>query len=229
MTKTLPASQLRILRCLRRAEGSVPLGRLEAELGLPHPRVAADCQVLAEQGYLESREETDTEYSLGPNGWAPLPERTVARALAQAGGELDMSQVAQASSLAPKDVGAAMGPLLRRKWATKDGRRLVLTDEGKAAVSPGVPTRWGEDERLLIELRRQKKEHGVTRVKRQHLGDLAIDLAVAEGLLKGRDEFVGWKVKARRLVSLSPAGRDLLQEVSEVRPHLRSTFSPKIS
>ncbi len=220
MAKALPASQHQILKYLGRAEGPVALGQLERDLGLPHPRIAADCQALAERGYLESREEAETEYSLGPNDRSPLPERAIARALNKAGGELDMSQVPQASSLAPKEVGAAMGPLLRRKWATKDGRRLVLTDEGKAAVAPGVPTRWGEDEKLLIELRRQKKEHGVTRVKRQNLRDLGIDLAVAERLLRGREEFAGWKVRARRLFSLSPAGRQLLSDVSVLRPQI---------
>jgi len=150
-TIRLPEAQYRVIEELRRG-GAAEVAELSGRLGLDQSVVTAAFTTLADQGPVEVEEQKETVYRLGPKGRdlpaGKLPERLVLEALAVHGAPVPVKELADRLGVDKKVAGESLRWLFDKKWASKDGGELSLTDTGRAAV--GNP---GDDERLLEELR----------------------------------------------------------------------------
>ncbi|MBD3336478.1 MAG: phenylalanine--tRNA ligase subunit alpha [Candidatus Eisenbacteria bacterium] len=139
-TLRLPEAEYRVLKALDevgdRLERDVEA--LAQSLGMDQSQIAAAVVLLEERGWVKTRSEklqvvtlTEGGRDAAANG---LPERRVIRALAAAGGELSMKEVAQGAELDPKVVGGTLRFLRERGWAEQNGPRLSLTGQGRAEL-----------------------------------------------------------------------------------------------
>ena len=76
-----------------------------------------------------------------------FPERIVIETLLEHEGSLELADIAEYSRMAPKEVGQSIRWLLKKKWATKEGKVLTLTKRGTSVAKTGA---LGPDEELIL-------------------------------------------------------------------------------
>ncbi len=199
-----------VLTALAEADGPMRIDALAARLRLDQSPVAAACSELAEQGYIELREQMYRELRLGPEGERfakqKLPERVVVEVLEQLGGRAALTEIPRHCELEASDVGQSLRWLLQRGWAVKDGPTLELTDKGRTERDTPQP-----DERLLEVL----AERGPSRDR--ELAAAGIDVEAALKLVGKRRGFVVVRDRTERQALITNKGRELLASGVKVR------------
>ncbi len=212
MTRRLRDVEARVLEVLARAEGARSVEEIARGLELDQSPVAGAVTVLEQDGLVTVEEAELVEYRRGTRGRAfpgEFPERLVARALVAAGGRGTIPELAERAGLPPKVVGESLRWLLARGWATKDGPALVLTEAWRAGEPGPAP-----DERLLAAL----PETGGR--SREELVAEGLPVDEALGLLARRSGVVETRVRRRRTVTITPAGRALVDAGLDTRPEV---------
>jgi phenylalanyl-tRNA synthetase alpha chain len=210
MARAFPPSQYRILTHLKDRDVPLSLRHLAADLALPYPRVAGDCQALAAEGLLEQHEATQAEYSLGRKAAERradilLPEWSILKALYEAGRSLTRGELARQPAVNPPAIGIGCQGLLVRGWATEENNSLSLTPLGRRAAER---EEWGEepDDKLFRFLKSEGK------ATRGEIEAKDIDLNTAMSRFERRGgSWIVTKQKTLREVSLTERGRELLQ------------------
>lgn len=192
---SLPAHDYQVLTALAARSEPVAIPDLAAELKLDQSQVAGVC--LARTSEVEVHEEPRKELRLGKKGkemlGKPFPERAIIQALDALGGKGELGAVATQSGLESKEVGQTLRWLKQKGWAEQQGKELLLTEGGKAALGT-----TGADEELVQKLAS---------------GDLeATEWASALQLLTGRTGVVEERDRVLRRARLTEAGRQLVQD-----------------
>lgn len=196
----LSYNEKRLLLALDRAGGSATPADMVASGDF-----SLEVEIMGAASWLESKglasvsEESTSYYVLG-KGAGELPERKACRLISEAGGSLSMADLAQRMS---GEDGIAVGWLKRKGLAditAVDGNRmLTLTDKGAEYL-----VSIGADEVLL-----EKLAHGPVPVSE-------VDAKIAKDL-KGRQGMIAEETVTVRTISVTDAGRDLIQRGIELR------------
>ncbi len=199
----LSRNEHRVLQTLAEIAEPVAIGTLAERLELDQSPVTAACTQLSQAGLVQLDETPFREFRLGAEGQpfteAPLPERSILAALADAGGTLPFPTVGDKTGLGSSVVGQTLRWLTQRGWARKDKGDLVLTAaEGADAEQP--------DEVMIHALAK-----GRVATDRE-LVDEGIDLGAALAILEKRKGFLVVKERVERVASIADQGRALLRE-----------------
>ncbi len=198
MSTRIDKNQHAILCTLKQSESPNSVSQLANATGLDQTVVSATLEMAETRGWVGIETEEKLQAVLGegqPAELPPLPERLILPILANAGGAMEMPQVAAWA----RDQGTSMGDIVkwgaRRGWTEKAGKQLTLTDAGRSAIDHPAA------DELAIHLLGQE---GRTFIE---------DTDLAE-MLKGR-ELGGHKIKIKqrriRWASLTDAGRAMLE------------------
>jgi len=206
----LPQTQADVLERLAAETGPAMIPDLAAALRIDQSQVSGACVALQDAGLLTIDESTYEELRLGREGepytGQPLPERVVVSVLAAQGGRCDITEIPAHCDLSAAQVGQSLRWLNQRRWARKEGGALVLSDD--ASVDDTQPT---ADESLIKALANDRV------ASRPELEKEGLPVAEALKLLTKRKGFLVIKERTTRRVSLTEAGRKLLQEGVEGR------------
>lgn len=201
----LSPRQIEILRCLQGSSRALAIGEAAERLGVDQSQVAAAGSELAEAGLVSVTEATFDEYRLGPEAQpylsAALPERTIVQALLAAGGTAPVTAMPGLTGLDAGVIGQSLRWLTQRGWARKESERLVLLPGVSDATLKGRQP----DETLIAALAGDKIATA------EELKSQGIDIAAATALLGKRKGFLVIKQRTRRELTLTPAGRAVLQ------------------
>ncbi len=222
MTIALPELDVMVLGALATRDGPVSIRELADELGVDQSKVSATCFVRSGAGQVTVEERTEIELRLGPRGRAlaaRFPERAIIEALEARGEPVPIAELARMTSLDKKEVGQSLRWLQKKGWAKKDRGTLVLLEAGKAALKA-----TGEDERLVAFLA-QRHGEGIPGVMGAEVLAAGIDLVAAKALLEGRTGVIDERVRKRRFVSLTDAGRALWESGVSARKQVNQLTS----
>lgn len=193
---SLPALDYQVLTALAARHEPVAIPDLATELKLDQSQVTAVC--LARTEHVEVHEEPRKELRLGKKGkellGRPFPERAIITALEALGGKGELNAVAAQSGLESKEVGQTLRWLKQKGWAEQQGKELILTDGGRAALGSR-----GQDEELVEKL---------------SAGELVLTPEWEAGLalLNGRTGVVEERERVLRRARLTDPGRQLVQD-----------------
>ncbi|MCU0610217.1 MAG: phenylalanine--tRNA ligase subunit alpha [Candidatus Eisenbacteria bacterium] len=208
--RSYTAVEAKIIGALRARPNDTEVDELAVAVGEPHPHVAGTLRVLADLGIVGLREETVTEYQLGPKGKGlpsgMLPERVVMVALA-ARGRIALRDLEAATGLAQKDAGRALKPLESKGFAVREGGDLVA----RGVLAQGQTPELMEHERLVAHLA------GGGSGMRPALSAVGIDVDRALAELEGRGGIITTKERRRWWARLTEQGRALREEDMVVR------------
>ncbi len=219
---SLPEMDVMVLGALATREEPVSIAELAEELGVDQSRVSAACFMRAEAGQVRVEERPEREFRLGPRGRAMagnFPERAVVEALAAQDGPVPIGDLAGLTGLDKKEAGQSLRWLQKKGWARKEQGKLVLLEAGRAALRSEGP-----DERLVAFLA-QRHEEGAAGIEESELVAAGIDLPAARALLAGRSGVVDERVRMRRFVSLTNAGRALWESGVQARKQVNQLTS----
>ena len=216
----LPQTQFDVLKQLARIKGPTTIPQLAEMLGLDQSPVMAACTALQEAGHVRIDEKVQDELRLGaeakPFTKLPLPERIIVGVLASIAGECPITDVPSRCDLTAGQVGQALRWLNQRRWARKDGGRLILTDEGRAAIDEKQP------DEMLIQALANGQIATLSELAQQ---GIPVDSALA--LLTKRKGFLTIKQRTTRHITITEAGRQLLtqgvqgrRQVTQLTPEL---------
>lgn len=220
MAHTFRAVEARVLTALGEKDQAVGVDELARELGIDQSPVAAVVVALSGGGLIEVSEEIEEDLRVGPKAKAwprcEFPERRVARALAALGGTANLKELPEKSGLEAKEVGDALKWLAERKWASREGGTLALTDLWKGP-EPGLES----DEQLLARL-----AAGGPAGRRE----LAAACPVEDGLagLAKRAGVVEIRQRKRRFLALTGEGWKVVKEGIQVREEVNELTTEMI-
>ena len=184
-----------------RGTDRVALPDLSAQLKLDQSRIMAAATEAAESGWIEIHEQSVDELVPADDAVklveAGLPERKALTLLSDAGGEMPTGEFAQAMNKAGIAVNDVFKWGTARGWIQRDKQGVRLADAGRNALSSGS---LAADEQLLVEAKGQPVEV-----------DQASDPELVRKLLSKRPELAKIKSRTRRALSLTEAGRGLLE------------------
>jgi phenylalanyl-tRNA synthetase alpha chain len=205
----LSATQFEVLRALAAHARSLRVPELAEQIGADQSPITAACETLRQHGLVQLSEIEFQEVSLGREGLpyvsAPLPERVIVQVLQSHGGRCRITDIPQHCDLRPDQVGQTLRWLAQRGWASKSGEDLVLGDHAQGRLDPQP------DEKLLAAL------HDGRAARLDVLEHEGVPVAQAVELLGKRRGFLNVKTRTDRFVSITDAGRQLLQEGPQVR------------
>jgi phenylalanyl-tRNA synthetase alpha chain len=206
-----------ILKELGAAGSPIGIAELAHALEVDQSQVMASVSDLVQRGLATLTETSHDELRLGPEGenaaTTPLPERTIARVLAEHGGSCRFTDLPSLCGLAQPQVGGALRWLKERGWATKTGEMLVSTAPLPEALEP--------DERLIVAL------SGGRTAFREDLEAEGLPVSEALALLVQRKGFLVVKARSVRQVALTVAGSAALAEGVSVRRRV-TQLSPEL-
>ena len=215
--KTIPETDYLVLTALSHKEAPQLVLELAAELGQDQAKVTASCLTLRDSGEVRVDEQEVCELRLGPKARDlphVLPERAVIKALSQVG-SAEIPKLAELADMTPKEVGQALRWLKDKGWAKQDKKLLV------SQLAPGEEPPHGADEQLfqcLMAKQRWVPEADVG-------GELELQQALAQ--FARRKGFVDVRQKTRRLVSLTAAGRAMVEQGIQYRQQVNQ-LSPEL-
>jgi phenylalanyl-tRNA synthetase alpha chain len=217
--KRVPEVEYRVLKALAERTEPVSVDQLALELELDQAQVTAVCLGRGESGDVDVKEETSLELKLGGKGkqlaGRPMPERSIIKALALAGGSAELTELPEMTGLDQKEVGQTLRWLKQKGWASQNKKRLELTNEGQQAIDAGE----GADEQLVAAL----SELGTA--QQDQLVSRDIDIAVARQLLSGRKGVLDERERKTRLVKLSSEGQKLVDAGLKPRKQINQLTS----
>jgi phenylalanyl-tRNA synthetase alpha chain len=224
MMKTLPEIDCKVLTALRAKSAPVAIQKLADELGIDQSKVTATCMALSDQSLLRIEERVDKELRFGARGRAlkegVLPEITIAKALAEAGKAVDITELPKLTGLEQKEIGQSLRSIEAGGWAKKEGKTLTPTKdllETRApesaanalttylwGVTRGDAASWVPDAKVRSEVK------GYDEARQQ---------------LSTRSGIVEEKERKTRLVALTDAGRALIAGGIETRREVNQLTS----
>ena len=204
---TLRENEHRVLGALAAAERPLRIADLAARLDLDQSLVMASATVLVDQGLAALSERTYDEYRIEPQGLTyareGLPERRILQALVDHDGEATIQELPELTGLDRKEVGQSLRFLTGKGWADKQGPALRATAVGREALGGRGP-----DEELLAALADRE------RATAAQLGELGVDLAAADKLLKGRKGLVRIKQRTDRSLEITEDGLKVARQAT---------------
>jgi len=210
---SLRENERKLLIALKDAGGKAAIERIAEISGLASAAIMRAALSLEIKRLVKVHEKKVTKFSLNEEGkqYAEkgLPERIVAEAVINMGGEAPINEVLEAASIKGNLAPIALGWLTRKGWATIDSKRQKIRILG----SPEE----GNDERLLKTLKNAGE---------LILEDLDEDLRSAFKLLKGR-RIIDLHEETVREIELTEDGWSLLEkglepieEITQLTPEL---------
>jgi len=200
-----------VLTYLHQHPQEITVADLASQINRDQSQVSACC--LTRSDFIQVREEERLWLRLGKKGQPLLesgfPERKVIQALNQLGGEAELQQLAEASSLPSQEVGQSLRFLKAKGWAEQRGKTLVLLETGKQALSQS-----GADEELIQAL-----------ASGEQPADGLPQAPAALQLLQGRSGVVEERPRTLRWVSLNPSGQQQVSSGLEVRRQVNALTS----
>ena len=227
MAITLPPHQHVLLSALAGAPQDNSVEALAHEAGLDQSLIMAAATELAGEDYIGIEERSYTEVRLGPfgediaRGAAELPERVLARAVRQHGGQASMKDLSADETLKAAELvpGKFARQLAALGWAEFDKGALTLTDAAREHEPSACAI-----EAAITMLAVAGGAQVLDPVADSPLQD-ALELA------KGRKELLSARERGRRFLALTPKGDALarqvlsgeavaLQEANELTPEM---------
>ena len=199
---TLPEIEHLVLSALSGKSEPVAVLDLAAEMGQDQAKVTAACLAHKDQGHVDVEEQPRKELRLGAKAREmshALPEREVIKVLVEVG-SAEIPKVAELCGMQPKEVGQSLRWLKEKGWAKQDGKLLAST------LTSGELPPHGADEELFYNLLAE----GEGWIPEAAI-ESKVDLDTALKLLAKRKGIVDTREKIRRLVSLTEAGRALVE------------------
>ena len=188
----------RMLSAVGKFIGEANVEKLVKESGLSDAAVMRAAMTLQEKGLVRIHERKETVLNLNAEGklhaGKGLPERRLLNALENLGGKASRKSAFEKASLEKQFIPIALGWAQKKRWTTLDSKTDVL----QAVVRPEV----GNDERLLQVL--NEKEKVIAE-------ELDPELREVVQVLKGR-KLLDAEEKTRRVIELTPAGRQALEK-----------------
>jgi phenylalanyl-tRNA synthetase alpha chain len=201
---TFPKDQLQVLQHLGKT-GKATISEMVEVLGLDQVFISGAAQTLQELGLVVVNEETINEIKLGKAGESfietGLPEKIIIKTLASAGEPLHINEVSSKAGLEQKIVGQSLKILKDKKWASKEGPALVITDTGKKAVDSE-----GSDEKLFNLLKSGESLFEHTAVKKYDFFQEGFES------LKNRSQLLKIKERSIRTVIVTGSGKKVIAE-----------------
>ncbi len=196
----LTVNQHAVLDRLQATGRPMTIRELADALGIDQSPITAACGELKSAGCVEIQETAFNELKLGPEGEAfaakPLPERVIVDVLRKQGGACKLTEIPSHCSLNAGQVGGALKWLQQRGWAKKEGENLTLAN----------PSDEPQPDERLIEALKGGKAMPQTELAWQ---GLPVDDAIK--LLQPRKGFLVVKERTERRISLTDAGRQILE------------------
>jgi phenylalanyl-tRNA synthetase alpha chain len=184
--------------------GQANMERLVKQSGLSDAAVMRAALALQERGLVRINQRKETVLKLNAEGMLHvrkgLPERRLVNALENLGGKASRKSAFEGASLEKQFIPIALGWAQKKKWTKFDSKADVL----QVVIKPEA----GDDERLLQVLSEKKK---VT------AEELDPELQEAVQVLKGR-KLLDVEEKTRRVIELTPSGRETLKEGTNEAP-----------
>jgi len=223
MSERLPPHQFALLKALGAGVDDPTIENLAQAAGIDQALISAAATELADRNLVSISEQPFTELRLGElggaiaRGEALLPERLVARAVAQRGGTASIKDLSGDESL--KAAGVQAGKfgksLATLGWASFEKGALTLASDAE-------PAECAVEQALTAAL-----EAGGSLIAEE----CGLDLSAALSMLKGRKELASVRERSRRAVTLTTEGEQLaagiaagevteLVEVSELTPEM---------
>lgn len=210
----MPVHEFRVLTALADA-AQLDVAALVVLVGFDQSLVMAAVKSLSDKGLVVVAESEYEELSLSEQGRDAarrgFPERRALEAVSAAGGSIALSGLSRA--LGEDDVRTHVKWLSRKRWCFRDATALVITEEGRKALSERGP-----DELVVAELERIGPAPSST---------LSSVAAAGLGMLAGRSDLVRRRRRVTRLVSLTQKGKELVAKgvspaegVSQLSPEL---------
>jgi len=206
MHRSLPGNQYAVLRYLSDADAHRLVTRIAAETGIDQSLIAAAVLELADGGSLELIEKSHDELTLLDAGRAQIdsgaafPEFRI-REILDENGPLALPEIAGKLGTDSAEVGRMLRFIFSKKLATKDKAT------GKLTLLPGDPPDISAFDDVAIVERFRGGGEGVIRLTAEESKNWG--RALAE--LKSR-EFIKVRSRKERSVTLTDAGRNLLEE-----------------
>jgi phenylalanyl-tRNA synthetase alpha chain len=195
-----------VLTYLQQHPDEITFGDLASRLGKDQSQVSACCQLRAQDGLLELREEERRSLKLGKkaqpfvdNGF---PERKIIQALEQLGGEGDFNAIAEKAGIPAQEIGQSLKFLKTKNWAEQQGKSLKLTPTGKEQLHRELA------DEALVKFLHEKGE--------QEIGAFP-QAEEALKLLQGRTGVVEERPRTLRYARLSAQGHEAVQNGLESR------------
>lgn len=221
MKHKISENQWAVLTEIQKAQVPVSIQSLQERTGIDQSQIASTFRYAEEQGWITLTEENRLEFSAAEELNAAmekgLPERQAIRLMRESGA-ISMAELAQKA----KELGFAVNEVVKwgtlRRWLTKEGSDLKITEEGRAHLDTPA-----EDEKILALLQKERLLFG------DRLTDLGYDLESIQGLLEKRGNLLKIKPRTVRRASLNPAGSTAMNQDIEVIRERNTLSSEEIS
>jgi phenylalanyl-tRNA synthetase alpha chain len=209
MALTFPPHQHALLLELAGAPPDASVEALAAAAGFDQSLIMAAATELALEHYVSIHEQSFTELRLGPlgediaRGTAELPERILARAVRQRGGQANLKELSEDATLTAAEIvpGKFARQLAALGWAEFDKGVLELRGNAREHEPPACS--------IEAAITMVAVAGGCLPLERIEQGQLAEGLE----LCKGRKELLNARERSRRYLALTPQGDELAQQV----------------
>ncbi len=217
MTDLRPHEQKILTALNNSASGKARVEQLIADCKLPDAAVMRSALTLQEKDLITVHAEHQTQIKLTSEGEQHakngLPERRLIKAIAQLGGNADLTKAAETANLQPEFKQIALSWALRKKWAVYDSRTNTIRISETSLHQAIIPE--GNDEVLLTFLNARKQTT---------LNDLSPQLAENVDTLKKR-KLLTAEPKTHRILQITPKGKTTArdskasaEEITQLKP-----------
>lgn len=204
-TAKFPKDQYLILNYLNNNQDKIQFDTLINELKIDQVFVAGAVQTLSSIGLAESSEELYHEIKPGKEAAifieSELPEKSIIKTLNSEGKALHIDEISKMTGIEKKFIGKTIKVLMEKKWATKEGPMLSISDGGKAALDTQA-----DDEKVFALLQKERELVQEDAEKQYDYFKAGFEI------LKKRAQYLAIKERKNKFAWISDKGKQVVKD-----------------